>query len=122
MVVVHQKPFGAVDDFSGGEFTLHVFHPIHDLALLPKLRHCDLYGGEQISLIDRLHDIAEDHGLLRLFDDVFIAESRQEDHGRRIVVGDHLRCLDAVKARHFHIEDDEIRLFFFDKIQSLHPI
>ena len=122
MVVVHQKPFGAVDDLSGGEFTLHIFHPIHNLALLPKLRHCNLDGREQISLIDRLHDIAEDHGLLRLFDDVFIAESRQEDHGRRIVVGDHLCCLDAVKARHFHIEDDEIRLFFFDKIQSLHPI
>ena len=83
------------------------------------LRERDLDGGEQLVLLEGLHEVGERPGVAGLLDQVPLAERRQDEHGGRPLDVD-LPCRrQPVQPGHLDVEDHQVRAVLTHELDGL---
>src|SRR6266550_534169 len=107
---LHENTLCALDEVasrkSGRE---RIRFSAHSIELgMASLRGLD--RGEKVGLPERLDEIAEDARLDRACDELVLSIGRQHHNRNRPFGEDAPRSLDAVEARHLHVEDRQVGL------------
>src|SRR5688572_28516009 len=108
LVVVHQPTLRTIDELARFEPLFEV----NDIALqgcqlrVSGERHLD--RGNEIALLERLHEIRKRARVARLLDEVALRERREDEHCGKALPSDVTCRRQAVEPRHLHVEDGEI--------------
>src|ERR1043165_5687861 len=86
---------------------------------MPTERHLD--GGNELTLLERLHEIRKRAGIARPLDEIALAERGEDQHRGAMFRGDLSRRGEAIEARHLDVEDGEIGFEVADELHALVP-
>ena len=79
----------------------------------------DLDRGDEVALLERLHDVAQRAGVARLLDEVVLRERGEDQDGGEALARDVAGGGEAVHARHLDVEDREVGLRLADELDGL---
>ena len=118
-MLVHQPALGPVDRLARfepfGEVGVLVLE--RDDLLEAAERHLD--RGQQVALLERLHQIREGARVARLLDEVVLRERGEDQHRGEPLARDGARRGEAVHARHLDVEDRELGLQLAHELDRL---
>ena len=107
-VLVHQPALGPVDDLARlealGEVGVLVLE--RDDLLEAAERHLD--RGDEVALLERLHEVRERARVAGLVDEIVLRERGEDQHRGESLARDRAGRGEAVHPRHLDVEDREI--------------
>ena len=107
-VAVHQEALGAVDDLAGLQLLLEARVLVEQRLHLAEAAERHLDRGDQLRLLERLHQVRERAGVAGLLDQVALAEGGEDQHGGLALGADLAGGGQAVEPGHLDVEDGEV--------------
>ena len=117
-VLVHEDALGPVDDLA----RLEPLGQIADLGLealqlrVPTERNLD--RGDEVALLERLHDVAHRAGVARLLDEIALRERGEDQDRGEPLARDLSGRGETVEAGHLDVEDREFGLTLADELHG----
>ena len=88
-------------------------------AQFTEAAHRHLDRGDQVALLERLHQEGQRSGVAGLLDHLALAERREDQDAAQLLAGDDAGRLEAVHPGHLDVEDRQIGLRAADQLDGL---